>query len=178
MSRKVAVVADLNRVSWPRFPRHAAWLVVALVTLTVCHSEGRAQDATALDQIIDLSGLDTTADDLVRISTTYADTLRDLKIAQLNLETVQRLKPSVVVTNLEVQIAHLNLEAAQRKLQILRMIVEKQLAAAEDKLEILKYLESLGTAPAQGAAVPDRRSYARAQDEATVKILKAILAMR
>ena len=70
------------------------------------------------------------------------------------------------------------MEAADRKVKLLRAIVEKQLLAAENKLEIIKYLEARFAAPnGDGNDLKDRQ-YIRAQDEATVQILKMILEMK
>jgi multidrug resistance efflux pump len=141
------------------------------------------EELAGLDSVVSLTALETPTDDLIRLATAYADALKEFKTAQLNLETIQKLRPNAVVTNLEVQIAQLNLEAAQNKMKVIRAIVEKQLAAAQDKLEIIKYLETLGNGPAGAAAanadVPaNGRNYVRAQDEMTIQILKMILAMR
>ena len=135
----------------------------------------RAQDLA--DTIAQLSMLDTPTDDLIRLSSEYTTALRDLKVARLSIDTVQTLRPNAVITNLEVQIANLNLEAAERRLAILRAIVEKQLAAAENKLEIVGYLESLGS-PLGDQQGQDAGNFMRENDEATVKILKMILAMK
>jgi hypothetical protein len=138
-----------------------------------------AHAQVAPDFLNQLDALDTPTDDLIRLGTEYPSALRDLKAAKLSIDTVQTLRPSAVVTNLEVQIATLNLEAAERKVQVLRAIVEKQLAAAENKLEMIKYLEKLGSAPAQdNAANGGTRNFMRANDEATVRILRAILEMK
>lgn len=130
-----------------------------------------AQGETALASAT-LAALDTPTDDLIRLATEYADAVRDLKIARLNLDTVQRLPPNAVITNLEVRIAGLNCEAAQRKSQILRLIVEKQLAAAEDKVTVIHAIEKMGV-----AKTTPQPNYELVQTEATIKILRMILAM-
>jgi hypothetical protein len=147
-----------------------AWLVAAVVV--AASSPSYAQ--LSADAIPQLEMLDTRVDELVRLATEYADALLALKTARLSIETVQGLRPSAVVTNLEVQIARLNLEAAENKMQVLRAIAEKQLAAAENKLAIVKYFEQLGGAGKNG----ENQNYIRANDEATVRILKMILAMK
>ena len=129
------------------------------------------------DAFFELGMLDTPTDDLVRIAIAYPDALRDLKSARLSIETVQQLRPSAVVTNLEVQIAKVNLEAAERKAAILRMIAEKQLQAAENKLSIVKYLEEVGNPLGEKGENGSDRNFVRVNDEATINILKAILAM-
>ncbi|MCA9170095.1 MAG: hypothetical protein KDB23_20605 [Planctomycetales bacterium] len=131
-----------------------------------------AQADAMLDASAALSSLDTPTDDLIRLATEYSDAIRDLKIARLNLDTVQRLAGNTTITNLEVQIAGLNCEAAQRKLQILRMIVDKQIAAAEDRIIVIHELEKLGA-----SARANQRNYELSQTETTLKILRAILAM-
>lgn len=147
-------------------------LVAILLGLVLVAAPRAVQaEPTVLDAASALRALETPTDDLIRMASEYADAVRDLKIARLNLETVQRLKPNAIITNLEVQIAALNMEAAQRKAQVLRVIVEKQLSAGEDRIEVIKQLEKLG------AQTPTQRNYELIQAEATVKILRMILAM-
>lgn len=151
--------------------------LVCLGVLTSCTlAVPPASAQVPTDALTQLSMLDTPTDDLIRIGTAYADALRELKVARLSIDTVQTLRPSAVVTNLEVQIAQLNLEAAERKLTILRAIVEKQLAAAENKLEIIGYLEKIGTPLGNGQG--NDKNFMRVNDEATVAILRTILAMK
>ena len=157
------------------FGRHSCLPPLVLTCTMLLSSVGTAQVAT--DAVLQLDMLDTPTDDLVRLATTYTDALRDLKSARLSIETVQRLRPSAVVTNLEVQIAQVNLEAAERKLTILRMIAEKQLKAAQNKLAIVNYLEGLGSPLGEPAEPESRHDFVRLNDEATIEILKAILAL-
>jgi hypothetical protein len=169
---------SLSAVRTNHRPRRLGRLAsLALALLLLGNSPAPAQVAT--EALVQLEMLDTPIDDLTRLATTYADALRDLKSARLSLETMQSLRPSAVITNLEVQIANVNLEAAQRKVEVLRSIVEKQLAAAENKLEIVSYLERLGSPLGNnGQADGGERNYIRANDEATVKILKTILSWK
>lgn len=160
---------------WPGCLPRLSWLALGLALLSVTPCPAQITG----DTILQLDMLDTPTDDLIRLGTTYADSLRDVKSARLSMETIHRMRGNAVVTPLEEQIARLNLEAAERKVQIVRMIVEKQLAAAENKLEILKYMESLpGAAADQAGNGGTERNFIRANDEATVRILKAILAMK
>ena len=130
-----------------------------------------------IGQLISWNQLETATDDLIRLSTNYTDSLRDLKIARVSVDTLQTLRPNVVVTHLELQIANLNVEAAERKVKLLRAIAEKQLMAAENKLEIVKYLDARFGEPENDNNLNDRQ-FIRAQDEATVQILKMILEMQ
>lgn len=153
-------------------------MLVALLFIATAGVPGvvRAQEGVVgLDSVVSLTALETPTDDLIRLATEYADAVKEAKVAQLNIDTINRLRGNAVVTNLEVQVANLNLEAAQRKLAILRAIVQKQLQAAQAKLEIVKYLEGLGGD--EQPNVPTQSSSVRAQDEATVRILKMILDM-
>ncbi len=158
------------------FARRLQLAGLAIALALVINSPSPAQVAT--DAILQLDMLDTPTDDLIRLSTAYADALRDLKSARLSIDTVRGLLRSASVTNLELQIANINLEAAERKVQILRMIAEKQLEAAENKLEIVKYIETLGNPMVRKGANGEDRNFIRANDEATVRILKTILAMK
>lgn len=142
---------------------------------TCCSSACLAQEVAG---IVSWQQLETPTDDLIRLSTTYTDALKELKVARLSIDTLQSLRPNAVVTNLEIQVANLNLEAADRKVKLLRAIVEKQLLAAQNKLEIIKYLEARFAAPNGDDDNLNDRQYIRAQDEATVQILKMILEMQ
>ena len=159
--------------------RYGSWLVV--LAISVGYLDGQVSAQGTLDSLGDMiptTQLDTPVDDLMRLATTYADALKELKVARLSIQTIQSLRPNAVVTNLEMQIATLNLEAAEQKVKVLRAIAEKQLAAAQDKLEIVRYLENeFGAADENGGRI-NQRSYVRVQDEATVEILKMILAMK
>jgi hypothetical protein len=123
--------------------------------------------------------LDTSVNDLMQLATDYADALRDWKSAKLSIETVHTLRPSAVVTNLELQIARVNLEASEGKLRILRAIAQKQLTAAENKVEIVRRLEELQSPLTEDEnGQRQRPSYVLANDQATVDILRMILAMK
>ena len=156
------------------------WLPLASVAVAlVTFVQAPLQAQVASDALVQLEMLDTSIDDLMRLGTSYADALRNLKAARLSIDTVKTLRPTAVVTNLEVQIAGLNLEAAERKVTVLRLILEKQLAAAENKLEIVSYLEKVGSPLGkQNGEKGGERNFIRANDEMTVKILKTILAMK
>ena len=152
-------------------------MLIALFAGLLFNSKAAAQ--TRITDVIPLDQLDTPTDDLVRLSSGYAEALREFKIAKLSIETVSTLRPNAVVTNLEIQIANLNLEAAKRKVDLLRLIVEKRLAAAENKVRIMEYLNTLGGKPAEAVNGPkEMASFLKTNDEATVEILRAILAMK
>ena len=111
-------LAGLKFTTYRRGCHKLAWLVFAgccILSMRPAHAQ------VPTDAITQLSMLDgPPTDDLIRLSTAYADALRDVKAARLSIDTVKTLRPSTVVTNLEVQIANLNLEAADRKLMVLR----------------------------------------------------------
>ena len=69
-----------------------AWLALTLAMFvsTPCQAQ------VATDALVQLGMLDTPIDDLVRLGTSYADALRDLKAARLSIQTVQTLRPSAV----------------------------------------------------------------------------------
>jgi len=121
--------------------------------------------------------------DLVRLATSYADTLGELKIATMQVETLTALRQSIVVTNLEIAIAKINRQTAENKIRILRAIVEKELAAAQARLAMLKQLEATTTklAPSDTPPVPpaSRPAWrAIADAEATIRVLEMILALQ
>ena len=155
-------------------------LMVALtcVLLFARSTPVRAQVAPIAD-VVALDELDTTTDDLVRLATAYSDAIRELKTAQMTVNTLQSLRPAAVITNLEVQIAQINVQSAESKVQVLKTIVEKQLSAAEAKLEIVKYLETMGQQVDGNANALAGQSRSRiAQAEATINILRMILAIK
>lgn len=161
-------------------PRRSRQLVLVAVLgtcgLLAASGVTQAQDGyEALDSLITLDGLNTPTDDLIRLATENADAIYELKKARLSMDTVHKLRPNAVVTNLEVNVASLALEAAQRKVDIIRAITEQRLAAAQQKLAILAHLDTITNGAAGDKNNP--RTWVRVQDEATVEILKMILAM-
>ena len=124
-----------------------------------------------------LEELDVRTNEMVQLATAYADTLRDLKIARLSIETLNALRGSTVVSQLEIQIAQINVRIAESKLSILRAIAEKQLAAAKAKLEILEQMERVGEKAAADAPRSSNRIQI-AQVQATIDILQMILDLR
>jgi len=121
--------------------------------------------------------------DLVRLATSYADAIGELKITTMQVETLTALRESIVVTNMEIETARINCQTAENKLRILRAIVEKELAAAQARLAMLKQLEAAttklapdDTPPVPAATRPAWRAIADV--EATIKILQMILALQ
>ena len=138
------------------FPRLGLPILLVLALSTVgLTSRAQAQvDVTPLSDALGLNELETSTADLIRLAEAYCDALRELKTARMTVSTLQSLRPAAVITNLEVQIAQINVQSAESKMLIMKTIVEKQLVAAEAKLEIVKYLETMGE---QGAgAMPMR----------------------
>ncbi len=157
------------------------FLVVWTFVLPAVYSKAvHAQvEPPTLADVVALDELETPTDDLIRLATAYADAIRELKTASMTVSTLQSLRPAAVITNLEVQIAQVNVQLAESKVRVLRMIVEKQLAAAEAKLEIVKYVEAMGQqAEANGNALAGQSRSRVAQAEATINILKTILEMK
>jgi hypothetical protein len=154
-------------------------IVLALALSAIGSKSALAQAQVApLADVVGLDELETSTADLIRLATSYSDALRELKTARMTVSTLQSLRPAAVITNLEVQVAQINVEAAETKVLIMRTIVEKQLAAAQAKLEIVKYLETMGE-QGQGNANALGQSRSRvAQAEATINILKMILALK
>jgi hypothetical protein len=152
----------------------AALLAVTLVGLADIGRPAAAQ-TVPLAEMVPLQELETVTDDLIRLATSYADALREYKTAKLTLDTLQNLRPNAVITGLEVRIAQVNAETAQAKLSVLRAIVDKQLSAAQTKLEIVKRIEAMDNQSNTGAPESKLRV---TQAEATVAILKMIQAMK
>ncbi len=145
------------------------WSAVALAA-----ESGYAQ-ITPLEDVVPLEQFDVRDDDLIRLSTAYVDAMRDLKNAQLSLNTLMALRSNAVITSLELQIASINAQTAEQKVRLLRAIGEKLLAAAEAKLEILRRMENVGRKAQSPDAAGSQNRIKIAQAEATVKILKMML---
>jgi hypothetical protein len=133
---------------------------------------------TPLEDVVPIAELEIRTDDLVRVATSYADAVRELKTAELSVKTLQVLRPTANVTNLEMQIASINLKTAEQKVQILRAIAENLLMTAQAKLDFLKRMEAGDQAPAPGATPPPQSNPRLAQAEATVRILQMILEIK
>ena len=154
-------------------------ILVLAVALSAAWSPGVQAQVSPLADAVALDELDTTTGDLIRLATAYSEAMREVKTARMSVQTLQSLRPAAVITNLELQIAQVNVQVAESTLQVVRMIVEKQLAAAEAKLEIVRYLESIGEEVNGDATAVLGQSRSRiAQAEATINILKTILAMK
>jgi hypothetical protein len=151
------------------------WMALSVISWQAPQALGQA---VPLADMVPLDELETTTDDLIRLATSYADAVRELKTYKITAETLQTLRPNAVISGLEVRIAQLNAQTAESKVLVLRMIVEKQLAAAQTKLEIVKRIDTIdarqGRDP-EGAAQGKLRI---AQAEATVSILKMILSIK
>jgi hypothetical protein len=158
----------------------ASWLGVAILLLAALVQSPRLAHGqiTPLEDVVPIAELEVRTDDLVRVATSYADAVRELKTAELSVKTLQTLRPSANVTNLEMQIANINLKTAEQKVQILRAIAENLLMTAQAKLEFLKRMEAGDQAPAPDAKPTAQSNPRLAQAEATVRILKMILEIK
>jgi hypothetical protein len=132
-----------------------------------------------LADLVPLQDLEVRTNDLIQIGGTYADGLRDLKIAQLNLEALTSMSASTVVSKLEMKVARINVLTAERKVAIYRAIAEKDLAATQAKLEILEQMDKIGdkTEKADTISPPSQNRVRIAQARSIVNILQMILDM-
>jgi hypothetical protein len=138
------------------------------------------QRTIPLADLVQMQDLDVQTRDLMQIAGVYADGLRDLKIAQLNLETLTSISAGTAVSQLEVKIAKINVLTAERKVAIYRAIAEKELAATQAKLEVLEQMEKSGEKGDKTEMVspPAQNRVRIAQARAVVNILKMILDMK
>lgn len=156
------------------------YIAVVIVVCGQLFDTGRclAQTRTTpLSDLVQTDELDIRINELVQLSTNYADALRDLKIARLNLDTLNALRGSTVVSQLEIQIARINIQTAECKVSILGAIAQKQLAAAQAKLEILEQMGKIGEKDSSATARGQNRIQIT-QVQATIKILQMILDMK
>lgn len=158
--------------------RGSGWAALSLalaLAATVFGAHTAHGQVAQLEDLVPLQQLETPIDDLIRLATAYTDSLTELDNANLSIETLDSLRPNAVVTTLEVRIAQTNARAAQRKVRLLRALIEKQLAAAEAKLEILRWLDAEREKLQADTAAKANGKILTAQAVATVEILKMIL---
>jgi len=165
----VARTAGKRRLGW-----NALSLALALAA-TIVGGQTAYGQVTQLEDLVPLQQLETPTDDLIRLATAYTEGLAELENANLSVETLNSLRPNAVVTALEIRIAQNNVRAAQRKVQLFRAMIEKQLAAAEAKLEILRWLDAEREKLQAGTSAKAGGKILTAQAVATVEILKMIL---
>jgi hypothetical protein len=161
------------------------WILAAVLTMGLfafCAAISPAQNIP-LNDLVPLQDLEVRTTDLIRLVEAYSDGLRDLKVAQLNLEALTTLSASTVVSQLEIRIAKLNVQTAERKVTIFRVIAEKELAATQAKIGILEQMEKVGEKADKTekpvAAAPTSQNRVRiAQARAVANILQMILEMK
>jgi hypothetical protein len=152
---------------WADLRSHTVGTVAAAVLLAVATAAG-----TARGQPLPVADSQIRTNDLIRLATTYAEAVGEIKIAKLRQQTLEALRVSAPVTSLEIRIAEINVSTAEQKLAFLRKIAQKELNAAQANLEMKKQLWKI--AEANGAddarAKPDL-----VRAEAEVEILQMIL---
>jgi len=139
-----------------------------------------AQRNIPFADLVSLQDFEVRTNDLIQIAGVYADGLRDLKVAQLNLEALTSMSASTVVSQLEMRIAKINVLTAERKVAIYRAIAEKELAASKAKLEVLEQMEKIGEKSEKTeTTTPATQNRVRiAQARAIINILQMILDMK
>jgi hypothetical protein len=165
---------------WPkgklRTSMLAAGLVACLLAAGVLREPVRGNQITPLEDVVPLDQLEIRTDDLIRLATSLADGVRELKTAHLSVKTLQTLQPNANVTGLEYQIAQLNVQASESKVKVLRAIAESQLVTAQAKLEFLRRIAASQNTQLRTS---DIESNPRVQQaEATVRILRLILEIK
>ncbi|MHC4175957.1 MAG: M56 family metallopeptidase [Planctomycetota bacterium] len=73
--------------------------------------------------------------DLVRLATSYADSMGELDIARLELEGRKELAERKAVSNHELAIAEIRFKTAQRKVAVLRSIAESAIRATKAEMD-------------------------------------------
>jgi hypothetical protein len=154
----------------------SASLLAGLLAVGAWTKPAPAAQFAPLGDVVPLDQLEIRADDVIRLATSLADAVRELKTAQLSVNTLQSLQPHAAVTGLETQIAQINVQTAQHKVTILRAIAEAQLAAARTRLDFLRRIGGVQTGE---AVVTDTQTIPQvAQAEAMVRILQMILEIK
>jgi hypothetical protein len=155
----------------PRICRLAMQAICCLVGIALA---GEAAQGQTFPELVVQSETDIRSDDLIRLSTSYAEAVQEFRTAELRLKTLRVLGGNSNVTGLEVQIAQIDLSVAESKLRILQAIGEKLLAIAVARGEFYRRLQQEGNLPVApgGTTSPQLR-----QAEADLRILQMILAM-
>ncbi len=151
-----------------QFRRRTLGTVVAAMLLLVASVTG-----TARGQTVEIPDYPVRTTDLIRLATSVAEAVGELKIAQLKHSTWQKLSASTPVTGLDIRVAEIGVATAEQKVGFLREIGKAELAAAEAYLEMMKQLCSEFERPGTAADAP-QPGIVRA--EADIAILKMILA--
>lgn len=155
--------------------RHTFWAIaVLLLAPLVLDARQAAAQIVPLEDVVPIAELEIRMDDLIRVATNYADAVREMRTAELSVQTLQTLRPNANITNLEMQIANINLQAARQKVNILRAIAENLLETAQAKCDFLRRMEGNGDA-APGTTRPALANPRLARAEAAVRILQMIL---
>lgn len=155
-----------------------ASLFVGACFLAVVAPAPLAAQVTADNLAAITDSLESTAsDDLVRLTTSYADAAAELQIATLTLNTLASLPPGAAFTNLDMKIARINVDTAQQKTAIIRRVVERELSAAQSNVAILEQIEK-ALRGADSAPVAQQTNLRLARARETVEILKMILAVK
>lgn len=171
--QKQPLVAKWHIDGWERARPMASLLLIA-ITAAMASPQTASGQVTPLEDVVPIAELEIRTDDLIRVATSYADAIRELKTAQLSVRTLQSLRPNANITSLEMQIASINVKAAESKVRILRAIAEKLLAMAQAKLDFLKRMEQ-GDMPTPNSLPASQISPRLAQAKFTVEILQMIL---
>jgi hypothetical protein len=153
-----------------QFRRRTLGTIVAAMLLLVSLAAG-----TARGQTLQIPDNQVRTSDLIRLATSVADALGELKVAQLKHGTLQRLSASTPITGLEIRVAEIGVATAEQKVGFLREIGKAELAAAEANLEMMKQLWNEFEQPGAAADAP-KPGIVRA--EADIAILKMILAAK
>jgi hypothetical protein len=169
--------AEFNSLPLP--PKRFAGRIVLIaggLAAALLFLPARGSQITPLADVVPLDQLEIRTDDVIRLATSLADAVRELKTAEISVKTLQSLQPSAAITGLEMQIAQINVHASQQKVTILRAIAEAQLATAKAKLDFLRRIGGAQNGEVQITDAPSNPQIAQA--EATVRILQMILEIK
>ena len=114
------------------------------------------------------------SDDLIRLTTAFAEGAQEYKTADLRLKTLRSLGANASLTGLETQVAQIQLNTAASKLQVLQAIGEKFQLIAKARVDFFRQLEKENGE--RGVAGGKLTSPLR-QAEGDLRIVNMILAM-
>ncbi len=162
--------SEMNMV--PRTLKSCCFLAVAMTTVLLGCSMAQAQTVP-----IEIGSANDIGD-LTRMAVSHTEAVRDQKIAQLRVVALESLSVATYVTNLEKSVAQAELTYAKRQVELLNMIVNKELGVARARLEMLEKMEKHMASQVAPRTTPRKPLPQITEAKAVIEILESILATK
>ena len=101
--QKRPLVTKWHTDSWGR-TRLVLSLLLISSTAAVLNPRTASGQMPPSEDMIPISELEIGTNDLIRVATSYADAIRELRTAQLSVKTLQALRPNANITSLEYRL--------------------------------------------------------------------------